>query len=87
MPDFRSMDDVERCGRQVIRNAAQPIRIAGQELSVSLSVGVSIYPECGLTAEELLRNADAAMYTVKDSGRNSLQIFTESMMVARRNSA
>jgi diguanylate cyclase (GGDEF)-like protein len=87
MPDFRSMDDVERCGRQVIRNAAQPIRIAGQELSVSLSVGVSIYPECGLTAEELLRNADAAMYTVKDSGRNSLQKFTESMMVARRNSA
>jgi diguanylate cyclase (GGDEF)-like protein len=84
MPDFRSMDDVERCGHQVIRNAAQPIRIAGRDLSITLSVGVSIYPECGLTAEELLRNADAAMYTVKDSGRNSLQIFTDNMLASRR---
>jgi diguanylate cyclase (GGDEF)-like protein len=84
MPDFRSMDDVERCGQQVIRNAAQPIRIAGRDLSITLSVGVSIYPEAGLTAEELLRNADAAMYTVKDSGRNSLQIFTDSMLSSRR---
>ena len=84
MPDFRSMYDVERCGQQVIRNAAQPIRIAGRDLSITLSVGVSIYPEAGLTAEELLRNADAAMYTVKDSGRNSLQIFTDSMLSSRR---
>jgi diguanylate cyclase (GGDEF)-like protein len=87
MPDFRSMDDVERCGQQVVRNAAQPIRIAGRDLSITLSVGVSIYPEAGLTAEELLRNADAAMYTVKDSGRNSLQIFTDSMLVSRRTMA
>jgi diguanylate cyclase (GGDEF)-like protein len=78
------MDDVERCGQQVVRNAAQPIRIAGRDLSITLSVGVSIYPEAGLTAEELLRNADAAMYTVKDSGRNSLQIFTDSMLSSRR---
>jgi diguanylate cyclase (GGDEF)-like protein len=87
MPDFRSMDDVERCGQQVVRNAAQPIRIAGRDLSITLSVGVSIYPEAGLTAEELLRNADAAMYTVKDSGRNRLQVFTDSMLASRRTMA
>jgi diguanylate cyclase (GGDEF)-like protein len=84
MPDFRTMDDVERCGHQVIRNTAHPIRIAGREISITLSVGVSIYPDAGLSAEELLRNADAAMYTVKDSGRNSLQIFTENMLASRR---
>ncbi len=87
MPDFRTMEDVERCGRQVIRNAAQSIRIAGRELSVTLSVGISIYPDGGLSAEELLRNADAAMYSVKDSGRNSLRLFTESMAATRRTSA
>jgi diguanylate cyclase (GGDEF)-like protein len=84
MPAFRSMDDVERCGHQVIHNASQPIHIAGQEISVTLSVGVAIYPEAGLSAEELLRNADAAMYTVKDAGRNSLRFSTKSTQEPRR---
>ena len=53
-------------------------------LSVTLSVGISIYPEGGLSAQELLRNADAAMYSVKDSGRNSLRIFSESLAPTRR---
>jgi diguanylate cyclase (GGDEF)-like protein len=83
MPDFRSMDDVERCGRQIIRNAAQPIDIGGRSFSITVSVGVAIYPDAGLDAEELLRSADAAMYTVKDSGRNSLRIFDESVIESR----
>ena len=69
---------------RVVSAIGRAIRIAGRDLSITLSVGVSIYPEAGLTAEELLRNADAAMYTVKDSGRNSLQIFTDSMLSSRR---
>lgn len=84
MPDFRTMDDVERCGHQIIRNAAQPVNIAGRDFSITISVGVAIYPDAGLDADDLLRSADAAMYTVKDSGRNSLRIFTESMMESRR---
>ncbi len=53
----------------------------------ALSVGVAIFPENGHTAEELLRNADAAMYTVKDSGRNSLCVFDESLMTKQRATA
>lgn len=86
MPDFRSLEDVERSGRQIIDNAAHPIQIAGRELRITLSVGIALYPDGGLTTEELLRNADAAMYTVKDSGRNALCIFTESMLESRRTS-
>jgi len=87
MPDFRDRDDVERCGRQIIHNAAHPIHAAGREISITLSVGIAIYPEGGGTVEELLRNADAAMYTVKDSGRNSLRIFTQDLLEARRSLA
>jgi diguanylate cyclase (GGDEF)-like protein len=87
MPDFRSLDDVEQCGRQIIENAAQPITIGGEELSITISVGIAIYPEGGLEAHDLLRNADTAMYAVKDAGRNSLSIFTQSMLDNRRNSA
>jgi diguanylate cyclase (GGDEF)-like protein len=83
MPDFRSMDDVERCGQQIIRSAAQPVSVDGRDHRITVSVGVAIYPEAGLDAEDLLRSADAAMYSVKDSGRNSLRIFTESMIHSR----
>lgn len=87
MPEFRAMQDVERCGRQIIHNASRPVEIGDRKISLTLSVGVSIFPEGGRSAEELLRNADAAMYTVKDNGRNSLRIFDESLMTARRTSA
>jgi diguanylate cyclase (GGDEF)-like protein len=83
MPDFHALDDVRSCGQQIIRNAAQPISIGDHELHLTLSVGVAIYPEGGTTAEELLRNADTAMYSVKDSGRNSLRLFDESLVANR----
>jgi diguanylate cyclase (GGDEF)-like protein len=87
MPNFHTVRDVERCGEQIIRNASQPIEINGRKISLTLSVGVSIFPENGRTAEELLRNADAAMYAVKDSGRNSICVFKESMATEHRATA
>jgi diguanylate cyclase (GGDEF)-like protein len=57
--------------------------VAGKALSITLSVGVAIYPDAGVNAEDLLRHADAAMYSVKDAGRNSLRIFSEEMLESR----
>jgi diguanylate cyclase (GGDEF)-like protein len=87
MPEFHTIQDVERCGEQIIRNASQPVEISGRKISMTLSVGITIFPENGRTAEELLRNADAAMYTAKDSGRNSLCVFDETLMTKRRATA
>jgi len=85
MPDFRTKQDVERCGQQIIRNASQPIPIVGgQQISLTLSVGVSIYPDEGHSPEELLRHADAAMYAVKDTGRNSLCVYDKTLSSARQ---
>jgi diguanylate cyclase (GGDEF)-like protein len=75
MPDFRRAQDVRRCGEQIVRNCSQPIKIGGRTVRLTLSVGVAIFPGDGRTAEELLRNADAAMYAVKDAGRNNLCFF------------
>jgi len=83
MPDIRSVQDVERCAEHIIRNASQPIEISGRKISLSLSVGISVFPEDGGTAESLLRNADAAMYSVKDSGRNSYCLFSQSLRPKR----
>lgn len=53
--------------------------IGGRELMVTLSIGISIYPDDGKSASDLLRNADAAMYHAKEQGRNSYYHFTDSM--------
>jgi len=84
MPDFRSMDDVHRCGLQIIRSAAQAVDVGGRVVSITVSVGVAIFPNAGPDAVDLLRSADVAMYSVKDSGRNSLRIFSEDMLESRR---
>jgi len=87
MREFQTTRDVVRCGEQIIRSASQPVAISGRKISLTLSIGIAIFPENGRTTEELLRNADAAMYTVKDSGRNSLCMFDESLITKRRATA
>ncbi|MEE8365248.1 MAG: diguanylate cyclase [Gammaproteobacteria bacterium] len=62
---------IERVATLVIDQIAQPIRVDQQEVKVSASVGIAIYPENGNTPEDLIRQADRAMYRVKDSGKNS----------------
>jgi diguanylate cyclase (GGDEF)-like protein/PAS domain S-box-containing protein len=53
--------------------------IQGHSLHVSCSIGVSIFPEHSADCETLIKNADAAMYRAKDSGRNNFRFFTEDM--------
>jgi diguanylate cyclase (GGDEF)-like protein/PAS domain S-box-containing protein len=53
--------------------------IEGHSLNVSCSMGISIFPEHGADSETLIKNADAAMYSAKQSGRNAFQFFSEEM--------
>jgi diguanylate cyclase (GGDEF)-like protein/PAS domain S-box-containing protein len=53
--------------------------IQGHSLHVSCSVGISIFPEHGADAETLIKNADAAMYSAKESGRKNFRFFTDDM--------
>jgi diguanylate cyclase (GGDEF)-like protein/PAS domain S-box-containing protein len=64
----------------------EPFIIDGRELMLTVSIGVAIYPENGLCASDLLRNADTAMYRAKDLGRNSCSFFSKEMnaMMLRR---
>jgi diguanylate cyclase (GGDEF)-like protein/PAS domain S-box-containing protein len=55
--------------------------VQGHSLSVSCSVGISIFPEHGADGEALIKNADAAMYSAKDYGRDNFRFFTEDMNV------
>ncbi len=53
--------------------------VQGHSLNVSCSIGISMFPEHGADCEMLIKNADAAMYSAKDHGRNNFQFFAEDM--------
>lgn len=71
--------DAEQVARKVLREFLKPISIDGVELVVTPSIGLSIFPDDGEQATTLLRNADAAMYRVKEEGGNGFSYFTTSM--------
>lgn len=64
---------------------AQPFLIAEHLLQVSVSIGIALYPGGGQTQEELLMNADAAMYHAKDAGKNGYSFFDSTMNTNARN--
>ncbi len=58
---------------------SQPITIAKQEIFVTASMGIAIYPQHGTTASALMQNADTAMYAAKAAGKNRYQVYEEGM--------
>ncbi|WP_299871043.1 EAL domain-containing protein [uncultured Cocleimonas sp.] len=68
--------------QKLIKQFRKPFEVDDRELILTASVGISSYPEDGDNASELLRKADAAMYSSKDRGRNTSTFFTESMNLA-----
>jgi diguanylate cyclase (GGDEF)-like protein len=72
-----TLDDVaeaETVARRVLSSLAPPVRVAEQELAVTASMGISVFPAGGGAADELLRSADRAMYRAKRAGRNTYSL-------------
>jgi diguanylate cyclase (GGDEF)-like protein len=72
-------EDAARLASRMLEEIKAPIRIDKTELSVSASVGISLFPHDGDNEDTLLGNADAALYCAKDGGRNCVHFFDRSM--------
>jgi len=66
---------------RLLAAVAKPHNIAGHDLHVTASIGVSVYPDDGLDAETLIKNADTAMYQAKENGRQNFQYFKPAMNI------
>ncbi|MBK6294663.1 MAG: diguanylate cyclase [Rhodoferax sp.] len=75
LTDIASHDDAGVVAATVIEAVSVPVMIDAQAVSVSPSVGISVFPDDGQTADELIRHADAAMYRAKNFGRSNYQFF------------
>lgn len=73
------MDDISRISRKILAALERPFHIDGHELTVTASIGISVYPKDGHDVQSLLKNADTAMYRAKDLGKNRAQFFAGEM--------
>jgi diguanylate cyclase len=76
---IRTEEDVIPLVERIRSIVAKPITIQGQELHVSMSIGIAFYPSDGKNTEELMKNADMAMYRAKEEGRDNYKFFTMDM--------
>ncbi len=82
--DAAGLDDVNQLAERLNELLLRPFTIDGREIVISASIGVTTYPGDGEGPEELLRNADLAMYRIKASGRNGFQFFAQDMLARAR---
>jgi diguanylate cyclase (GGDEF)-like protein len=68
---------VSRAAERMLSALAQPVNLGQQQVQVSGSIGISLYPVDGQTASVLMKHADAAMYHAKQQGKNNWQYYTE----------
>ncbi|MGB6977271.1 MAG: EAL domain-containing protein [Gammaproteobacteria bacterium] len=81
LPRGKSKEDIIVIAQKILYVISRPFIIEGQEFYLTVSIGISIYPDDGQDAQTLLRNADMAMYHAKERGKNNYQFCQRNMEI------
>jgi len=79
LEDIESLDAVTRVAKGIIQYLSRPLMLQKNQVGITPSIGISVYPNDGKKAKTLLKNADIAMYHAKNAGRNNFQYFESAM--------
>lgn len=79
LPQIQRADKAVKLAQQILEVLRPPFTYNGQELYVTTSIGISLYPYDGADADTLLKNADTALNRAKEQGRNNYQLYTPAM--------
>jgi diguanylate cyclase (GGDEF)-like protein/PAS domain S-box-containing protein len=85
LADMGHIDDAARVAQKILDIFATPFRVAGRELHVTASIGITVFPFDVQDVSSLLRNADTAMYRAKESGFNTFRFYSADMTVKAAN--
>lgn len=83
LPDLMVGMDAEVVAKKILDQIALPFTLMGASCNVGASVGISYYPDHGDSAEQLVRRADSAMYSVKQRGKGGYGIFEPEQIIAK----
>jgi diguanylate cyclase (GGDEF)-like protein len=83
--ELEEIDDATTVASRQVALVGKPFNVQDHDLQVTVSIGISLYPGNGRTQQELLMNADAAMYHAKSAGKNGYSFFDVSMNTNARN--
>ena len=81
LPAINSSNDARRIARKLIDALKAPFQLGEHEVFVGVSIGISLYPEAGTSMDQLIHNADIAMYHVKARGKDGYRFYSESMEI------
>ncbi|MGB7848081.1 MAG: EAL domain-containing protein [Candidatus Acidiferrum sp.] len=76
---IKDLGDAGVAADRIMKVMIPEFLVQGQPLSIACSLGISVFPDHGTDAETLFKNADTAMYSAKEKGRNNFQFFTQGM--------
>jgi diguanylate cyclase (GGDEF)-like protein len=79
--DFRDERDIVRVSERLIRSLTAPITVADTELQVTISIGIAMTSNSDADPDDLIRDADVAMYRAKELGRNRYELFDDTLRV------
>ncbi len=79
LPQINRADRAVRVAQRIIEAIKPPFHFDQNELHITMSIGITLYPYDGEDADTLLRNADTALYRAKEQGRNNYQLYTPAM--------
>lgn len=79
LEEVEDVSAVIHIAERIVKNVAMPMMLGHQEVHVSTSMGIAMYPQDGKHADEILKFADVAMYHAKAQGRNNFQFYTQEM--------
>jgi diguanylate cyclase (GGDEF)-like protein/PAS domain S-box-containing protein len=79
LTDVTRPEHIENIAAEILEELRKPFALDAGEARISCSIGITVYPGHGASPDELVRNADEAMYASKNAGRNQYQIFTHAM--------
>jgi diguanylate cyclase (GGDEF)-like protein/PAS domain S-box-containing protein len=81
LQNLDKISNAEKVAYKIINTLSQPFDLEGNAVSIGVSIGITIYPNDAGTLEELMNNADQAMYQAKADGRNCFRFYTQSLQV------
>jgi len=70
--EIDDMAAVSAIADKILKEVAMPLSIEGNDVAITVSIGACAFPDHGTTGEDLLKNADTAMYGAKQAGRNRI---------------